>query len=146
MLDRLKQFFVLEKWAYAEAENGLRVNFGGKSGQWRCFARVRDAEGQVVFYSFAPIEVPEAHRASVMEFVTRANFGLSVGNFELNLDTGLVQFRTSVDVEGTEESLTATLLKHLVYQNVLTMDRYLPGITAVAEGRTTPEAAIAAVE
>ncbi len=32
------------------------------------------------------------------EFITRANYGLPSGNFEMNYDTGEVRFRTSVFV------------------------------------------------
>ena len=38
-----------------------------------------------------------------------------------------------IDVEGEADKLSSTLLKHLVYQNVLTMDKYLPGLRAIID-------------
>ena len=67
-------------------------------------------------------------------------------SFDLDLEDGSVQFRTSVDVEQDEDALTPTVLKHLLYHNVITMDRYLPGLQALLEEGVTPIAAIAVVE
>ena len=78
------------------------------------------------------------------EFITRANYGMIVGNFELDFSDGEVRYKTSVDVEGSE--VTHALVKGLVYANVLTMDRYLKGIMAVAFGGVDAESAVASVE
>jgi hypothetical protein len=144
--DAVKRFLAAEDWAYKETEAGLRLNFGASGGQWRCFARIREPEGQLIFYSYAPLEIGAAERRSITETITRANFGLWIGNFELDLDTGVLQFRTSIDVEGEEEKLSPVLLRHLVYQNVLTMNRYLPAFRAVLERQATPRAAVEAAE
>jgi len=76
----------------------------------------------------------------------RANFGLFIGNFELDFDSGTMQYRTSIDVEGQEEALSSLVIKHLVYQNVLTMDKYLPGLAAVLDGSSSPAAAVRLIE
>ena len=49
-------------------------------------------------------------------------------------------------MEGDEDALSPILAKHLVYQNVLTMDKYLPGLRAVIENDVSPEEAIRAVD
>jgi len=148
LLRTVKQFFELDGWSFTESDtdSGLLLRFGGKNGQWRCYARVRREQGQFIFYSYAPLEVPEAKRTAIAEFVTRANFGLSIGNFELSFDSGTLQFRTGIDVQGHEECLSAGILKHLVYANVMAMDRYLPGIRSVVERDETPEQAIFLIE
>lgn len=146
ILQNTKQFFDAEDWAYQEAQSGLMLNFGGKNGQWRCFARIREEQGQFIFYSFAPYELTPDQFPVVSEYAMRANFGLFIGNFELNYATGTLQYRTSIDVEGEEDKLSSALMKHLVYQNVLTMDRYLPGLRAILEEGVSPEAAISRVE
>ena len=80
----------------------------------------------------------------VAEFITRANYGLKVGNFEMDMDDGEARFKTSIDVEKSE--LTRMLVSNLVYINVWTMDRYLPGILSVAYGSETPRQAINKIE
>jgi hypothetical protein len=113
--------------------------FAGQNGVWSCFARVREDEGQLIFYSYRPITVAANQLLPVSEYINRANFGMHIGNFELDYENRTVQFRTSVDVEGQEEILSSRLIKHLVYQNILTMDRYLPGLCQSVVGQLAPD-------
>jgi hypothetical protein len=76
--------------------------------------------------------------------VCRANYGMIVGNFEIDLDDGEVRYKTSVDVEGV--TATRQLIQNLVAPNVITMDRYLPGLLSVAFGGKHPAEAIAEIE
>lgn len=82
----------------------------------------------------------------VAEYLTRANYGLPLGNFEMDFSDGEVRFKTSLDVEGEEYMLTPAMIKSLVYSNVLTMDRYLAGMMAVIYGDASPEQEIAKAE
>ena len=43
-------------------------------------------EDVVLCHAYAPFKVAEEDRRRVMEFVTRANCGLKLGNFEMDLD------------------------------------------------------------
>jgi hypothetical protein len=69
---------------------------------------------------------------------------LTVGNFEMNLDSGEVRFKTSV--ETPEGELTVPIVRALAYANVRAMDRFFPGVLAVVHGGLSPEAALARVE
>lgn len=142
ILEAVQHFFDEEAWIYREIPGGLLVQFGGSNGEWPCFARAREAEGQLIFYSYAPVTLDATQIPPVIEYISRANFGLFVGNFELDYNSGTLQFRTSIDVEGQEEALSSRLIRHLVYQNVLTMDRYLPGLRLVLDNSLSPEEAI----
>lgn len=113
------------------------------SGQWPLFIALRRAEEQVIVHSILPVEVPSARREAVALYLTRANFGLVLGNFEMDLDGTDVRYKTSLDIEGG--TLTAPLLDHLVMANVVTVDRYLAGLRAVIGG-ADPAAEIAAIE
>lgn len=105
---------------------------GGGAGTWTCFVWVREPEAQLVVHSVAPFAVPEAQRVAVALYLTRANFGLVVGNFELDLDDGEVRFKTSVDLEGTE--VGQALFRHLIGANLRATDTYLGGVVEVMEG------------
>jgi len=95
-------------------------------------------------YSICPIRAPEDKRPAVAEFLTRANYGLLIGNFEMDFEDGEIRYKTSIDVEG--DRLSPALLRQLTYANVVTMDRYLPGIMSVIYGNVTPVEAIAQIE
>ena len=78
---------------------------------------------------------------AIAHFLTLTNYGLIIGNFELDLSDCEIRYKTSIDVEG--DRLTPALIKRLVYTNVTMMDQYLPGIL---EQGVTPKAAICLVE
>jgi hypothetical protein len=146
IFDTLTQFFQQEAWAYAQLETqpALQMRFQGKNGRWECYAQAREEQAQCVFYSVSPNNVPEDKRPAVAEFLTRANYGLIVGNFEMDWNDGEIRYKTSLDVEG--DRLTPALVKQMVYANVLLMDQYLPGLMAVLYGHATPAQAVAQVE
>jgi hypothetical protein len=128
----VRRFFEDKGWTVRELEDGsLALTFDGQHGRWRCRMFLDESLGQLSFYSILPELVPADRRAAVVEFVTRANVELILGNFELDLDRGELRFKTSIDVEG--DRLTAALLTHVVHANVLSMDRYLPGLARVAD-------------
>lgn len=122
----------------------LRSRVKGKNGEWLCFIHCRADASQCVFYSSAPVRTPEVLRPAVVEYITRANWGLLAGNFEFDYGDGEVRFKTMVDFSGT--SLTNELLHALVKGNVSTMDTYLPGLEAVIGLQQTPADAIRTVE
>jgi hypothetical protein len=121
-----------------------RAYFGGAHGEVACFAQVRVDLDQFLFYVVMPVRVPEHMRAAVAEYLTRANYGLRIGNFEMDYSDGEVRYKSSLDFEGSE--LTPALIRNAIYPAVQTMDRYMPGILAVIFGGKQPEDAIAEVE
>lgn len=64
-----------------------------------------------------------------MEFLTRANFGVVLGNFEFDLDDGEVRFKTSGLYDSYKDE--KAFFDPLVYANMLTMDGFLPQILNV---------------
>ncbi|NEP27345.1 YbjN domain-containing protein [Moorena sp. SIO3I6] len=139
-------FFKAEEWPFLEEENEsiLYMNFKGENGEWSCLAKVKEEENQFIFYSLHPEPVPEEKRQAIAEFITRANYGTILGNFELDFDHGEIRYKTSIDVEG--DSLSFALIKQMVYANVMMMDEYLPGIMAVIEGEVEVKEAILQIE
>ena len=138
--DAVHAYFASEDWPVAEADAGvLETAFEGSATVWPVRIHVFEEDVRAVFVSAFPAVVPDEHRAAVGEFCNRANFGLAIGNFELDVDGGEVRFRTSVDAEGLEP--TPALVRNAVVANVLTMDRYVTGLLAVLNG-TDPADAI----
>ena len=139
-------FFTEDDWSFTklQGEPVLRMAFQGDNGQWTCYAKAKEDQQQFVFYSLCPIAAPEDKRSAIVEFITRANYGMTIGNFELDYTDGEIRYKTSIDVEG--DRLTPALIKRLVYTNVAMMDEYLPGIKAVIEVGISPKEAIRAIE
>jgi len=139
-------FFTEDDWAFTKlkGEPILQMAFQGENGQWTCYAKAREEQQQFVFYSLCPIAAPEEKRSAIAQFLTLANYGLLIGNFELDFSDGEIRYKTSIDVKG--DRLSHALIKRLVYTNVTMMDEYLPGIKTVIEAGVSPEEAIGAIE
>lgn len=136
LLTTVKSFFKNENWVFEEVENQtiLRMFFQGKNGEWLCLAEVKEELELFIFYSVSSTKAPEGCRESLTSLLMGINSDLAIGGFELDFQDGDIRFRSSISAKGT--SLDETLIKNLVYANVLTMDKYLPKINRLIEGRT----------
>jgi hypothetical protein len=146
IFEAIINFFTEDDWAYTkiQGEPTLRLAFQGQNGKWTCYAKAREQQQQFVFYSICPVKVPETKNLAIAEFIARANFGMIIGNFELDFTDGEIRYKTSIDVEGA--NLTFLQIKRLVYANVMMMDQYLPGIMSVIDSDVEPKDAIAQIE
>ena len=144
--DALKRFFDEDEWQYSEIEGrpALSLSFAGKNGTWTCYARAEEEKQMFLFYSYCPVKASENKRPLLGDFITRANYGLFIGNFEMDYNDGEIRYKTSIDVEGTE--INSALIKRVVYDNLAVMDKYLPGVMSVIYGGASPTEAIAEVE
>lgn len=127
-----------------EGKYAYSMSYSGKNGDFRCYAIVRVDLEEFLFYAVAPVKVPEEVRLAVSEYLTRANYGLRIGNFELDYSDGEVRYKSSLDFES--QNLTPELIRNAIYPAVHTMDRYLPGLLRVSFGGATPHEAIEEVE
>ncbi len=146
LLDTVAAFFEQDQWPFRRVEDPalVQTQFQGENGQWFCFAQAKDSVGQLVFYSICPVKAPKDKNTALAEFLTRVNFGLLMGNFEMDFEDGQIRFKTSLDVEG--DRLTEALVKNLVYANVFVTDQYLPGILKAIYSDTSPAAILAEIE
>lgn len=142
----LIEFFEEDEWDFqwVSGMSILSMGFSGQNGNWMCYAQAREAQQQLAFYSVLPINVPPNKRRHVAEFITRVNYGMVIGNFEMDYDDGEVRYKTSADVEGFD--LPMPMIRHLVYANLLITDRYLPGLMRVMYGDIAPIDAIDEIE
>jgi hypothetical protein len=126
-------------------DGGEIVGFlsASENGSWTVYVLMLEADEQVVVHSVFNPPVPEESRNAVAMLLTRANFGILHGNFELDLDDGTLRYKTSLDVRGGE--LTEQWFENIVAANVGMFDRYVPAIEAVVDGED-PVKAVAAVE
>jgi hypothetical protein len=122
-------------WQYQRLESeesALQIFYQGAASTWTCFARVREDQHQVVFYSVFPTSVPESRRRTLSEFITRVNYGLIVGNFELDFEDGELRYKTCLEAAGG--SLTPAQIHRSITTNLQTMDRYIASICAIITG------------
>ncbi|HSJ58400.1 MAG TPA: YbjN domain-containing protein [Anaerolineae bacterium] len=144
--ETLREFLEEDGWFPQQLTDAyaLRMGFSGAHGQTTCFARI-DVELQLfLFYVVAPVKAPEPVRDAVAQYATRANYGLRIGNLEMDYRDGEIRFKSALDFEDND--LTPSLIRNAIYPAVQTMDRYLPGVMAVIYGGQAPADAIAEIE
>ncbi len=88
-----------------------------------------------------PFNAPAARRLAVAEFITRVNYKLILGCFEMDFSDGELSFRATIDVEN--DRLTPALVHNLVGCSLATTDRFYTALAAVALGGIAPADALA---
>lgn len=144
--DIVIEFFQQEDWTYTVTKNPsiLRVACEGKSGKWFCYAKIDEIEQRFAFYSVSPHQASPEKLLNVAEYTSRANYGMTIGNFELDFADGEIRYKTSIDFQDNQPNFGA--IAQLVYTNISMMERYLPGILAVIEEDIEPNEAIETIE
>jgi len=132
------------KFNQMAGQTAALMTFNCDNASFICYARVREEQEQIVFYAIYPLRAPAERRAEVAEYVARVNYGLTIGNMELDFNDGEVRYKTSADVSVV--AFTLPLLRSLMQACLATADRYYPGFTALLYSDVTPEQAVARIE
>lgn len=138
ILDRLRSFFVESEWAFDVDENQsiIRLEFEGDNTGWVTYAQAKEPQRQFVYYSVAPLDAPPDKLLAVAEMITRLNYGIPIGNFEMDFEDGEIRFKSSIDVEESE--LTDELIRPVVAASIFNMETYLPALIEVIETDDSP--------
>jgi hypothetical protein len=134
LFEMVTDYFRQQRWTVEPAldRSLLRLPFEHAGETWACYADVREEQHRVLFYTVPPVTVPEATRRAMSELLMRANFGIPIGNFELDFSDGELRCKTSLDVTG--DRLTHALLHQLVLTNLKLVRIYLPAVRSVLAG------------
>jgi len=147
ILQLVINFFKQNNWTFSqhETEPILRTTYQGESAELSCVVRTRENPSQFIFYSLCPVNIPEKKRFVIAEFLTRVNYDLTVGNFEMDFQDGEVRYKTfGINVES--HPLSSQLIAQLIFVNLMTMDRYLPGLMSVIYANIPVQEAIRQIE
>lgn len=152
--EQVLAWFAEDGWGLDEAGDGHTwvATVEGENGRWTIVVQIYDDRGVFAFYSVLPVSPSGAQVPAVLEYVARANSGLVTGNFEVDVESAQVRYKTAIDLSDVPEAALAdgvvarALVADLTYTNAATTDRYLPGLLQVVAGAATPAQAIAAIE
>jgi hypothetical protein len=133
------------EWSYTESErDGLVCEMAGEHAVYSFLFRVDEKLEIVCCYARVGFRVPSEKRLQVCEVLTRANYGLRVGNFEMDMEDGEIRYKASVDMEGGV--LGETMVQNLVRASVAGFDRYYPAVMRVVYAGTSPAEAVGDAE
>jgi hypothetical protein len=113
-------------------------------GTYRIIAAV-DADSELFqVFGYSPVRVPEGARSAVAETIARTNYGLKVGKFEMDVDSGELRFQAAQIL--TEDCLEETVIDRLLGTTMSMLDMYLPAVLSVIYGNELPQDAIRCAE
>ncbi len=112
-------------------ESSIIFYHQGNNGQVMCVVSILEDSQAVVFTSLYPRSVSAEKRRDIILLLTRINFGLPLGNFELGMDDNFVAYQTAINVGSAH--LTPALLQHIVDDNLIIIDRYIPEINKLLD-------------
>lgn len=149
LTDEFVAFLKEDTWNYTleekEGHNAIFFSYSGKNGTLKTHIFLREEIEVACVYSKLEVTVPEDKRLKVGEFLSRANYGLLVGNFEIDFRDGEVRYKASADFEGTTTSSTS--YRNLLHANLSTADRYYPALMKMIwSDELSAEAAIEMIE
>ena len=113
-----------------------KLVYQSEKGNFDIIVTLNKQSPYFVIYCYFPMDVPKGKRLKVSEFISYMNYGLSIGNFEMNMENGTLRTKVSYcyDYSAKEQShLFNSYLKHSY--NLL--EHYFDGIMTVIYSEKT---------
>ncbi len=122
----------------------VRTDLRGEVASYRIVARVEVEADLFQVFGYSPLRVPEGCRPAIAEAVARANYGLRLGKFELDLDDGEMRFQVAQVLTG--DSVGEEVIDRMISTSINMLDMYLPAFLSVIYANELPQDAILRVE
>ena len=142
MIDSVRTFLAANNWPIEPfgTETAIGSSYTGDNGRWPLMIETDEERGLIICRSGVPILVGATRRGQVALLLSRLNYDLLDGNFEMDMHSGDIRFRSSR--QSWRSELSAEDCTLLVMSNVNTVDTYLPAIRAVAQHGAAIETAL----
>ena len=115
--------------------------FAGKNGDRRAILVYEPGPERILVYTMMFDEAPVHQRVRLLQLLTRINYGLGTGCFEMDLDDGEIRYRVTIPAEM---AMPHRLIPALI-DACMTVDTYAPTFASVAAG-ADPRSAIAELQ
>ena len=144
----IRKFFENDEWRY---------DFNEEEGVFKCGLAVHGKLGDVQLvvtvgsndftcYHILRIKASEDVRAAVSEYITRANYGLKLGNFEMDFRDGEIRYKAYDMTCEAEEAPDEEIIRRCIYVGGAMVSRYGDPLLKVMFGFADAEEAVAEAE
>jgi len=147
-LELLSQYMKAHDMDHTISDDGqtIETSFTGDSGLFKVYVALwGDDPLTLLAGACIPVIVPEKHRLAMAEAIARANCGMFIGGFRLDMGTGVLAFKADMPVADgtvTEEQLHALLVSAMGLA-----DTYFPAFLRLIYGDDlSPAEVVAEVE
>lgn len=125
-------------------ESIIKTGFEGNNGTYATFFDIKEDKNLLIIYSFSSIKIPEHKRLLIAEYLTRANYGIMTGNFEMDFRDGEVRYKASVHF--ADSTLSDAMIENLLEKSLSTLDTYFPGLMRVTYSNESAASVIMEIE
>jgi hypothetical protein len=134
----VESFLHEEGLKYTVLKDGAILGFrmSGEKGKFDCFVTFDEKDDFILVHSLCGFNTPQEKRAEMAELLTRINFVIKIGNFELDFEDGEIRFKTSIRISPDEVS--NEIIKHLILTNILSMNKAFPILMELIYGASSP--------
>lgn len=148
LLDKIIRYLKSEEWPVERLPETTSVwsSFDGENGPYELLFRTREDEQDVTVVARYAARVPEEMRVAMAEFLARANYGLVLGNFQMDFSDGEIGYKSAICARESVELLGNPILEEVIYTAVVMMDRHYPAVMGVLDGSLTPAEAAEDIE
>lgn len=130
---KVREFFRDDDWKFSEPRDHiLQAGVQGKSTDCTLIYHCKEEQQQLVVVGFKPSVVPEEFRPKAAELLTRANYKLTLGSFGMDFSDGEFRFRTGLDVEDGD--LSITMVRNVTLITVQMFDQMYPCLMKLIYG------------
>ena len=146
MIDCVRDYLDNDNWnyEYRDDRNMLVMGVTIKSKLQSVKLYMIFNENGYTSTAMCSMKADESCRNAVMEYITRANYGLRIGNFELDLNDGEIRYKTYLQMQG--DIPPAKTVDRYLSLRYLMLEKYGNGLLSVMFGVSTPEEAVKAAE
>lgn len=144
IVNLVEKFFAEDDWKY-EFDDERGIFSGGVSG---ISGKLQNAKWAVLVhqdflttYVVLQINADEEVRIPVAEFLTRANYGLFLGCFEMDFCDGEIRYKMNTSLAELREDYCDAMRKALIIPCNM-IERYSNGLLAVMFGQKSPVEAV----
>ena len=140
MIDLVRDYMDRENWKY-EYDSSSKVIKAGVNLKCKLASvrlAMRFTDDGFTSYAIANMNADESSRANVAEYISRANYGLKNGNFEMDYRDGEIRYKVYTNYKGLN-SITDDIIEDCVVIPALMFNRYGDGLAALMFGFSTPE-------
>jgi hypothetical protein len=142
LIEKVAEFLGSRGWKCTVEPDKPLIQTGanGKNGRWPCIAIAGRENEHLIFLSIFPVNIPLEKRVAIAELVTRINYRLTHGCYEMDFEDGELRFRTSIPAVSGE--VQCELMEYLVFANLCTFDSHLGTIMKVLYSHISPKSAL----
>lgn len=146
--EEIEQFLQQDDWKFdpVDEDGMIRFSVSLKCKFRKCRVTIQVRKNSYLVICTLPITADDETRTAAMEFITRANYGLILGNFEMDVNDGEVRYKCSQFCGDENVLISAEIIKETVYVGLSMLERYGTPLLEVMMGMSSAADAVKKAE